>query len=110
MDGSILLKNWAYGKRKMSIDTRQCTRKTSQLINSNEENELVCVCDSQTQVHGRGGSIGRGGGPTNRAILSQPFQSLHGGIKITEQGEAIAYRYGHVDIGRRHLQQILHAM
>ena len=50
MDGSILLKNWAYGKRKMSIDTRQCTRKTSQLIDSNEENELVCVCDSQTQV------------------------------------------------------------
>src|SRR5678816_790882 len=49
MDGSILLKNWAYGKRKMSIDTRQCTRKTSQLIDSNEENELVCVCDSQTQ-------------------------------------------------------------
>src|SRR5678816_597781 len=49
MDGSILLKNWAYGKRKMSIDTRQCTRKTSQPIDSNEENELVCVCDSQTQ-------------------------------------------------------------
>jgi hypothetical protein len=50
MDGSILLKNWAYGKRKMSIDTRQCTRKSSQSIDSNEENELVCVCDSQTQA------------------------------------------------------------
>jgi len=45
----ILLKNWAYGKRKMNIDTRQCTRKSSQQIDSNEENELVCVCDSQTQ-------------------------------------------------------------
>jgi phosphoenolpyruvate carboxylase len=60
--------------------------------------------------HGRGGSISRGGGPTNRAILSQPLQALHGGIKITEQGEAIAYRYGHADIGRRHLHQIVHAM
>src|SRR5215510_13212317 len=75
---------------------------------------LTTTCEahgiSLQLFHGRGGSIGRGGGPTNRAILSQPFQSLHGGIKITEQGEAIAYRYGHADIGRRHLQQILHAM
>jgi phosphoenolpyruvate carboxylase len=60
--------------------------------------------------HGRGGSISQGGGPTNRAILSQPLQALRGGIKITEQGEAIAYRYGNADIGRRHLHQILHAM
>jgi phosphoenolpyruvate carboxylase len=75
---------------------------------------LTTTCEAHAVslqlFHGRGGSIGRGGGPTNRAILSQPFQSLHGGIKITEQGEAIAYRYGHADIGRRHLQQILHAM
>ena len=75
---------------------------------------LTTTCEAHSVslqlFHGRGGSIGRGGGPTNRAILSQPFQSLRGGIKITEQGEAIAYRYGHADIGRRHLQQILHAM
>ncbi len=60
--------------------------------------------------HGRGGSIGRGGGPTNRAILSQPTQSLHGPIKITEQGEVIAYRYSNLEIARRHLSQMLHAM
>jgi len=75
---------------------------------------LTATCEahgvSLQLFHGRGGSIGRGGGPTNRAILSQPLQSLRGGIKITEQGEAIAYRYGNADIGRRHLQQILHAM
>jgi len=75
---------------------------------------LTATCEvhgvSLQLFHGRGGSIGRGGGPTNRAILSQPLQSLRGGIKITEQGEAIAYRYGHADIGRRHLHQILHAM
>jgi phosphoenolpyruvate carboxylase len=60
--------------------------------------------------HGRGGSIGRGGGPTNRAILSQPPQSLRGGIKITEQGEVIAYRYSNAEIARRHLHQVMHAV
>lgn len=59
--------------------------------------------------HGRGGSIGRGGGPTNRAIRSHPPQSLNGGIKITEQGEVIAYRYSNLDIARRHLHQVMHA-
>jgi phosphoenolpyruvate carboxylase len=59
--------------------------------------------------HGRGGSIGRGGGPTNKAILSQPAQTLDGKLKITEQGEVIAYRYSNRDIGRRHLQQVLNA-
>lgn len=59
--------------------------------------------------HGRGGSIGRGGGPTGRAILSQAPNSLRGGIKITEQGEVIAYRYSNPAIARRHLQQVMHA-
>jgi len=60
--------------------------------------------------HGRGGSIGRGGGPTNQAILSQPPLSLQGGIKITEQGEVIAYRYSNHEIARRHLHQVTHAV
>jgi phosphoenolpyruvate carboxylase len=60
--------------------------------------------------HGRGGSIGRGGGPTNRAIRSQPPRSLHGEIKITEQGEVIAYRYSNQAIAHRHLNQVLHAV
>ncbi|MBK8020496.1 MAG: phosphoenolpyruvate carboxylase [Chloroflexi bacterium] len=59
--------------------------------------------------HGRGGSIGRGGGPTNRAILSQPPGALKGPIKITEQGEVIAYRYANAAIARRHLQQVMNA-
>ncbi|NWF71010.1 MAG: phosphoenolpyruvate carboxylase [Chloroflexi bacterium] len=60
--------------------------------------------------HGRGGSIGRGGGPTNRAILSQPPATMMGPIKITEQGEVIAYRYSNADIARRHLHQVMHAV
>ena len=60
--------------------------------------------------HGRGGSIGRGGGPTNRAILAQPPNAFQGPIKITEQGEVIAYRYSNEAIARRHLQQVIHAV
>ena len=59
--------------------------------------------------HGRGGSIGRGGGPTNRAILAGPPAAMHGPIKITEQGEVIAYRYMNDAISRRHLHQVMHA-
>lgn len=60
--------------------------------------------------HGRGGSIGRGGGPTNRAILAQPRAAMQGRVKITEQGEVIAYRYSNAEIARRHLNQVLHAV
>jgi phosphoenolpyruvate carboxylase len=60
--------------------------------------------------HGRGGSIGRGGGPTHRSILAAPVNSLHGRIKITEQGEVIAYRSSNPEIARRHLHQVLNAV
>ncbi|RYE94174.1 MAG: phosphoenolpyruvate carboxylase, partial [Myxococcales bacterium] len=60
--------------------------------------------------HGRGGSIGRGGGPANRAILAQPPGSVGNRIKITEQGEMIADRYGLPALAERHLSQLLHAV
>ena len=71
-----------------------------------------CIAEgvSLELFHGRGGSIGRGGGPTNRAILAQPPESLRGGVKITEQGEVIAYRYSNKNIGHRHLNQVLNAV
>jgi phosphoenolpyruvate carboxylase len=59
--------------------------------------------------HGRGGAVGRGGGPANRAILAQPLGTVNGRIRMTEQGEVIADRYGHPAIAERHLEQVIHA-
>ncbi len=57
--------------------------------------------------HGRGGSISRGGGKSNKAILSLPRISQTGKIRFTEQGEVINYRYGSYQIAKRHLEQII---
>ncbi len=72
------------------------------------------VCDHHgvrlTLFHGRGGTVGRGGGPANRAILAQPPESVHGRIRLTEQGETITNRYANPELARRHLDQLLHAV
>jgi len=78
------------------------------------QHDLAEICTqhgiSLELFHGRGGSIGRGGGPTGQAILSQPPLSMQGAIKITEQGEVIAYRYSNADIARRHMHHVVNAV
>lgn len=59
--------------------------------------------------HGRGGTIGRGGGRANVAIRSMPPEAQSGRIRFTEQGEVISFRYAHPGIAQRHLEQIVHA-
>ena len=60
--------------------------------------------------HGRGGTVGRGGGRSNQAILALPPISNNGRIRFTEQGEVISFRYSLSAITRRHLEQIVNAM
>ena len=59
--------------------------------------------------HGRGGTVGRGGGRAGQAILGMPPEAQSGGIRFTEQGETISFRYALPGIAHRHLEQIVHA-
>ena len=59
-----------------------------------------------TLFHGRGGALGRGGGPAGRAVLAQAPGSVNGSFKVTEQGEVIFARYGQPAIAKRHLEQV----
>ena len=77
------------------------------------QKRMADICDDHDVTlrlfHGRGGSISRGGVPMHEAMLALPNQTVNGQIKFTEQGEAIAEKYGNPDIAERNLEQMLNA-
>ncbi len=78
------------------------------------QEELVQVCERhQVRLmlfHGRGGTVGRGGGPAHGAILSQPPGSVLGRIRVTEQGEMIRFKFGNTQVAQRSLQVYMSAV
>lgn len=79
-DGGILASTWSLYKAQRIV---------SKLTT---ERNIQC-----RMFHGRGGTVGRGGGPTHEAILSQPSGTVHGQIKFTEQGEVLSHKYGNIE-------------
>lgn len=69
---------------------------------------LVDICQARnvhlTLFHGRGGTVGRGGGPVHAAILSQPPGSVNGSLRVTEQGEMIRFKFGQPEIAVRNME------
>lgn len=92
-DGGYLAANWALYQAQEAI-ARVCREHGIRL----------------TLFYGRGGTIARGGGPTNRAIRAQPPGTIEGRFRMTEQGEVIAERYSNPHIARRHLEQVVNAV
>jgi phosphoenolpyruvate carboxylase len=97
-----------------SDSSKQAGYVTSAVALRRAQQALARVADeggvTLTVFHGRGGAVGRGGGPANRAIRAQPRLALRGRLRVTEQGETISARYGRADIARRDLEQMVHAV
>ncbi len=91
-DGGFLTSGWELYQAEIEL-TRVCARHDIRL----------------GLFHGRGGSVGRGGGPSYQGILAQPAGSVSGHLRLTEQGEVIYSKYGNPDTGRRNLEVLLAA-
>ncbi len=95
-DGGIFTSNWELYRAEIAL-----VAQFDELANSH---------DIQLRLfHGRGGTVGRGGGPSYQAILAQPPGTVRGQIRLTEQGEVIGSKYANPEIGRRNLETLVAA-
>ena len=91
-DGGYLAANWAVYRAELTLV--EVARKTGIRLRL---------------FHGRGGTVGRGGGPSYQAILAQPPGAVNGSLRLTEQGEVIAAKYAEPQLARRNLESLLAA-
>ncbi len=95
-DGGIFTSNWELYRAEIALVSLFDQLKASHGI-------------TLRMFHGRGGTVGRGGGPSYQAILAQPAGTVRGQIRVTEQGEVIASKYANPEIGRRNLETLVAA-
>ena len=95
-DGGIFTSNWELYRAEISL---------VQLFDELAGNHPIRL----RMFHGRGGTVGRGGGPSYQAILAQPPGTVRGQIRLTEQGEVIGSKYANPEIGRRNLETLVAA-
>jgi phosphoenolpyruvate carboxylase len=95
-DGGIFTSNWELYRAEIAL-----VALFDQLANSHNIQLRM--------FHGRGGTVGRGGGPSYQAILAQPPGTVRGQIRLTEQGEVIGSKYANPEIGRRNLETLVAA-
>ncbi|WP_423459592.1 phosphoenolpyruvate carboxylase [Ottowia sp. VDI28] len=95
-DGGIFTSNWELYHAEIAL-----VHLFEELANSHDI--------TLRMFHGRGGTVGRGGGPSYQAILAQPPGTVRGQIRLTEQGEVIASKYANPEIGRRNLETLVAA-
>ncbi|WP_151669548.1 phosphoenolpyruvate carboxylase [Nitrincola schmidtii] len=105
-------KDYTQGKQEVMIGYSDSSKDAGQLAAAwgqyRAQQALTHVCQQHgihlTLFHGRGGTVGRGGGPSHTAILSQPPGSVAGALRVTEQGEMIRFKFGVPEIAVRNLE------
>ena len=95
-DGGIFTSNWALYRAEIAL---------VELFDTLQRSHGITL----RLFHGRGGTVGRGGGPSYEAILAQPPGTVRGQIRLTEQGEVIGSKYANPEIGRRNLETLVAA-
>jgi phosphoenolpyruvate carboxylase len=99
-DGGIFTSNWELYRAELAL-----VELFDQLALDSQGERTIQL----RMFHGRGGTVGRGGGPSYQAILAQPPGTVRGQIRLTEQGEVIGSKYANPEIGRRNLETLVAA-
>jgi phosphoenolpyruvate carboxylase len=99
-DGGIFTSHWELYRAEIAL---------AELFDEMASRDAGAVAIRLRMFHGRGGTVGRGGGPSYQAILAQPPGTVRGQIRLTEQGEVIGSKYANPVIGRRNLETLVAA-